>query len=106
MLIDFKMLLYSSIFLFPGHRVIQIVPIGILIFSSKALVEIQPVENSFIQKSPGGEKKSRTIKIGSNKNRFLIVSLNTNPQFFVSSDFGRAPWDAPCLKNACLEIAL
>ena len=69
---------------------IQITPIRILIFSLKALVEIQLVVNSFIQKSPDGVKKSRTIKIGSNKNRFLIVSPNSNPQIFVSSDFSRA----------------
>ena len=90
MLIDKKMLLYTSILIFSGHRVIQITPIRILIFPLKALVEIQLVVSSFIQKSPDGVKKSRTIKIGSNKNRFLIVSPNSNPQIFVSSDFSRA----------------
>ena len=86
MLIDKKMLLYTSIFIFSGHRVIQITPIKI-IFSLKALVEIQLVENSFIQKSPDGAKKSKS---GRKKTRFLIVSPNSNPQFFVSPDFSRA----------------
>lgn len=58
------MLLYTLIFIFSGHRVIQITPIRIVIFSLKAVVEIQLVVNSFIQKSPDGAKKSRTIKIG------------------------------------------